>query len=373
MKGTVYKRGNVWAVSYYTGNKINGKYDRRTKCGFETKKDAEKYLREKLTEIDNGVAVFGSRSTLNEYLPEWLEHYSKSTNMAKNTYNGYKVNIENHILPIIGDIRLDRLSPYDIELLIDKMRSKELSVTSQRYALATLRVALNSAVKHRILSYSVMNCVDFPKPQKFHSYALSIEELKILFNKCVDDFNYLPVLISISLGLRRGEVLGLKWSDFDFKKKTVHIQRTATPVNGGYDFSPCKTQESNRVLFIPDYLIASLNAWKSEQDVCYELNENFNPDDFVFFMPNNRIISATGLNKRFKKLLKECNLPDIRFHDLRHSWATMMLSQNIPTKIASSMLGHSNVATTLNIYTHMLTDMQKPAIDVLNSVFTVTN
>lgn len=372
MNGTVYKRGSVWAVSYYTGNKVNGIYERKSKSGFATKRDAQKYLRERITEIESGVAVLGSRVLLKDYLSEWLEHYSNSTNMAKNTYRGYKVNIYKHIIPVIGNIKLDSIKPDDIDNLIKTMADNGLSVTSQRYVLATLRIALNTAVKRRILSFNVMTCIDFPKPKKYVPVVLSVYELKILFNKCVTDLNYLPILLSLSLGLRRGEVLGLKWSDFDFEKKTLHIQRTATPKNGGYDFSPCKTQDSNRIICLPEPVIDSLKSWQSEQSICYQTSKNFNPKNFVFFLPNGQIISASGLNKRFKALLKECNLPDIRFHDLRHSWATMMLSLNIPTKIASSILGHSNVTTTLNIYSHILTDMQKPAIDVLNSVFTVT-
>lgn len=369
MSGTVYLRGNVWAICYYTGTKTNGKHDRVYKSGFKTKREAEKYLRERLIELDNGIQNQGSNVLLKYYLPEWLESYSKVSNMALNTIKGYKVNIDKHIIPVIGDVKLCKLQPYHIDDMISKMVDKGLSVTSQRYVIATLRKALNSAVKRRYIGFNVVEYVDIPKPQKYTPIVLSIEQLKILADKCLTDFNYLPVLLSAVLGLRRGEVLGLKWSDFDFVKHTVHIQRTATPKNGGYVFSPCKTYESVRTLSVPFFVISYLKKWKCEQNSVKQYISNFNIEDYVFYLPNG-IISATTLYRHFKKLLKECNLPNIRFHDLRHSWATMMLTENIPTKIASSMLGHSNIRTTLDIYTHLVTDSQKPAIDVLNSIFT---
>ncbi len=372
MKGTVYQRDKVWAVSYYTGIKVNGKYERIYKSGFKSKREAEKYLRERLTEIDNGIRIQGSNILLKHYLVDWLEVYSKTTNMALNTYKGYKVNINKHIIPVIGDIKLNKLEAYHIEDLICKMIDKGLARTSQRYVIATLRKALNYAVKRSYIGFNVIDRIDIPKPQKYTPVVLSTEQMKILCDECLKDYNYIPILLSAVLGLRRGEVLGLKWSDFDFDGCTVHIQRTATPRNGGYDFSPCKTDDSNRILAVPEFVIQYLKKWLCEQDSVKQYISNFNIENFVFYLPNG-IISATTLNRRLKKLLNDCSLPNIRFHDLRHSWATMIITNNIPTKIASSMLGHSNTRTTLDIYTHIAPDSQKPAIEVLNSIFTDEN
>lgn len=365
-QGTVYKRGDTYAVSYYTGLKKDGKYIRKTKSGFLTKRAAKKYLNERIEEIQQGVNIMGADVLMKHYLPEWLENYTKSANLAKNTYNGYKVNIEKHILPVIGDIRLIDLQPYDIDRVILNMSKNQLSVTSQRYVIATLRKSINTAIKRRILSVNVINLVDIPKPVKYNAKVLTIDEIGILCRECLTNFDYLPVLLGLAFGLRRGEVLGLKWSDFDFDKSIVHIQRTATPRNHGYEFSPCKTQNSIRYLLIPDFVADYLLKWKEEQNILFD-DKLINSDNFVFALSRG-IISATTLNRKFKEVLKKCNLPDIRFHDLRHSWATMMLSLNVPTKIASSMLGHSDVATTLNVYTKVLPDAQRLAIDAINSV-----
>ncbi len=368
-EGTVYKRGDRWAVSYYTGEKRNGRYVRKTKSGFLTKRAAKKYLNERLEEIKQGVNIMGADVLMKYYLPEWLDSYSKSANLAKNTYNGYKVNIEKHILPVIGDIRLIDLQPFDIDRVVANMIEKKLSVTSQRYVVATLRRSINTAIKRRILSVNVINLVDIPKPVKYNAKVLTNDEISILCGECLVNFDYMPVLVALVLGLRRGEVLGLKWSDFDFDKSTVYIQRTATPRNHGYEFSDCKTQNSQRLLLVPDFLCDYLLKWKEEQNIIFD-DKSINSDNFVCALSRG-IISATTLNRKFKEVLKKCNLPNIRFHDLRHSWATMMLALNVPAKIASSMLGHSDVTTTLNIYTKVLPDTQRLAIDALNSVLTV--
>lgn len=365
-QGTVYKRGDTYAVSYYTGLKKDGKYIRKTKSGFLTKRAAKKYLNERIEEIHQGVNIVGADVLMKHYLPEWLDSYSQSVKLAKNTYRGYKVNIDKHIIPVIGDIKLIELQPYDIDRVFQNMTEKKLSITSQRYVIATLRKSINTAIKRRILNVNVISLVDIPKPVKYNAKVLTKDEMTVLCNECLVNFDYMPILVGLSLGLRRGEVLGLKWSDFDFDKSTVFIQRTATPRNGGYDFSDCKTQNSRRLLLLPDFLCEYLLKWKDEQNILFD-DKSINSDNFVCALSRG-IISATTLYRRYKGLLKKCNLPNIRFHDLRHSWATLMLSSNVPTKIASAMLGHSSAQTTLEIYSHVLPEAQQLAIDAINSV-----
>lgn len=364
MTGSIYKKSgkNTYTVSWLTNEYVNGQRRRKTKSGFTSKSSAEKFLRKMLDEVDEGFQRENSNIALSKYLINWLNTYSCSTGMAENTINGYRVNIENHILPCIGHIKLDCLSPDDIDLLIVNMSNKGLSRTSQRYVLATLRKALNTAVKRRIISFNPISCVDLPKPSKFHSNVLNTEQLQVLFSACLEDFEYLPILLIITFGLRRGEALGLKWSDIDFKYKTIFIQRTATPAKGGYKFSPCKSQESIRKLILPDFLVSYLLTWKEKQKPCSD-------DEFIFTNSNGKLIPAMRINRNLSRLLAKYELPIIRVHDLRHSWATMMLSKEIHPKIVSSMLGYSDISITMNLYSHMLTDMQKPAVNVLNTVF----
>lgn len=368
MNGSVIKRDKSY-MAYYTGEKINGKYVRKSKSGFKTKKEAQRFLRSVIEDIEAGLKVQGSEVLMKNFLSEWLDMYSSISGLAENTYRGYRTNINNHIIPVIGDIKLNSLKPEDIDRLLFTMTEKGLSVTSQRYVISVIRKSLNWAVKRRILRFNVIDYVDIPKPEKFKSTVLNEEQLQVLLNYC----RCRPLLTSISLilltGLRRGEALGLKWSDFDFENKILHVQRTATPAKGGYHFSDCKTEDSNRFISFPDILIDILNVWKEYQSDFNLLIDNFNPDGYVFCNYTGNIISCSAILRYFKKALQECNLPDIRIHDLRHSYATLLLSKNISPKVASGMLGHSDTRTTLDIYSHLLTNMQKPVINALNDTF----
>lgn len=354
---------------YYTGEKINGKYVRKSKSGFKTKKEAQRFLRSVIEDIEAGLKVQGSEVLMKNFLSEWLDMYSSISGLAENTYRGYRTNINNHIIPVIGDIKLNSLKPEHIDKLLLILTDKGLSVTSQRYVISVIKKSLNWAVKRRILRFNVIDYVDIPKPEKFKSTVLNEEQLQVLLNYCRSKPLLTPISLILLTGLRRGEALGLKWSDFDFENKILHVQRTATPAKGGYHFSDCKTEDSNRFISFPDILIDILNDWKAYQSDFKLLIDNFNPEGYVFCNYTGNIISCSSILRYFKKALQECNLPDIRIHDLRHSYATLLLSKNISPKVASGMLGHSDTRTTLDIYSHLLTNMQKPVINALNDTF----
>lgn len=369
MRGSVVKRGNSYMAYYYTGEKINGKYVRKSKSGFKSKKEAERFLRSVIEDIEAGLKVQGSDVLMKNFLYEWLDMYSSISGLAENTYRGYRTNINNHIIPVIGDIKLNSLKPEDIDRLLLTMTEKGLSVTSQRYVISVIRKSLNWAVKRRILRFNVIDYVDIPKPEKFNPTVLNEEQLQVLLNYCSSSPLLTPISLILLTGLRRGEALGLKWSDIDFENKVLHVQRSATPVKGGYHFSPCKTEKSNRFLSLPDIAVSVLENWKMYQSEFYLTIDNFNPDDYVFYNYTCKILSCSAIRRYYKKALQDCNLPDIRIHDLRHSYATLLLKKNIAPKVASKMLGHSDTRTTLDIYTHVLTNMQEPVTNAINDTF----
>lgn len=172
MRGSVVKRGNSYMAYYYTGEKINGKYVRKSKSGFKSKKEAERFLRSVIEDIEAGLKVQGSDVLMKNFLYEWLDMYSSISGLAENTYRGYRTNINNHIIPVIGDIKLNSLKPEDIDRLLLTMTEKGLSVTSQRYVISVIRKSLNWAVKRRILRFNVIDYVDNTKTRKIQSYGL---------------------------------------------------------------------------------------------------------------------------------------------------------------------------------------------------------
>lgn len=264
---------------------------------------------------------------------------------------------------------LQALEPHDVQSLYGKLHADGLSNTSIRYVHATFRKALNSAVKQRILNSNVVNCVDPPSPSKFKPTILTGESMRVLLAACANTEVYVPVLLAVSLGLRRGEVLGLKWSDVDFRSSTLEVQRTATFYKGEFCLSDTKTECSHRTLMLSKTLIEKLAFYKKQQFVlALSCKGRFNPHNMVVCRVDGSVMTSTVLNYKYKKALKAAGLPDIRFHDLRHSNATLMLRNNVPAKIVQAIFGHSKVSTTLDLYSHVITDMQEPAVAVIENL-----
>lgn len=365
MKGTILKRNDLY-YAVYSMQLSDGTKMKKMSMGFKYKDDCREFLKNEFMNIKIQNDKNSSALTLGDYLTDWIEYYAERKNLAENTRRGYRVNINNHIIPEIGDVQLENLTPEHIDKLLSALASKGLSGTSQLYVYATLRRALNSAQKRRLIKFNVVNLVEAPKKNNYEACFLTkkqMNKLKAELDRL--EINYsIPFYILLYLGLRRGEMLGLKWSDINFDENVVHIQRTATPQKGGYKLSPCKTAESRRFLLLPDVLRDKLIHWQNTQ-------KDYGVDsEFVLMQEKSKILSATTLNKHYYEILESAGLPKIRIHDLRHSWASLLAVSNVPVKITSQMLGHSDIQTTLNIYTHSNIEMQKTAINTINNILT---
>lgn len=369
MRGSVVKRGKTYSIVYYMGKDSKGKWVQKWESGFISKKKAEQVLRQRISDIENSFANKLDNSELSIFLLHWLETYCEKQ-LSRNTVNGYRVNIEKHIIPYIGHIRLLKLQPSDIENLYISLSKENLSNTSILYVHRVLKCALNYAVKKRVINYNVMDYIDAPKKDKFIPYVLNSNEVNRLLLACKDSEIFIPVLLSVTLGLRRGEVLGLMWDDIDWKYQTVHIQRTATCYkNNEFCLSDVKTSNSNRTLCLPKFVLSELEKHFQNQKVqALEFGIGFNVLNLINCRADGSPISTYVLNGQFKKIVKNIGLHSLRFHDLRHTNATLMLKENVPAKIVSTMLGHSSIGITLDTYSHVLTDMQKPAINAINDI-----
>lgn len=368
MRGTVTKKRDKWYIVYYIGKDESGKWKQKWEGSFPSKKEAEKVLRSRIDEIENSFANKADSSTVAVYLKHWLENYC-IPRLAVNTVNGYRVNIEKHMIPLIGEIQLNKLQPKDIQTMYDKLAASGLSGTSIRYVHNTLHKALVNAVKSQILSRNAADCVYAPTISKFEVVPLTPEESRKLITACKDKEIYMPVLLALVLGFRRGEVLGLQWNDVDFDYRTVSIKHSANIVNGEFVLSDPKTKNSHRTLMLSDSMIEYLQNQKAIQDKWrIAFGDGFNPHNLVICRRDGMPMTANALQHMFKDVLTENQLPNVRFHDLRHTNATLMLRSEVPAKIVSSMLGHANIGITLDTYSHVMTDMQKSAVGVVDNL-----
>lgn len=280
---------------------------------------------------------------LSSYLSDWLSDYS--VQLAPNSVRGYEVNIR-HICKYIGSIELQELTYKDIQKCYTELL-KTLSGTSVLYCHRVLRNALHRAECLDLITKNPCNFVYVPRKNKQHFNVLTESELYKLFESVKGTWLYTPVMLSAVLGLRRGEVLALRWSDIDFKNNILVVSHSALMINGEFVLCELKTEKSNRAILLSEILSDYLYSLLSCTDSIYVCSRFGSP------------ISPNVLDKYFRKTADNLCLPYIRFHDLRHTNATLLLKKGIPAKIVSERLGHSSISVTLDTYSHVLIDMQK--------------
>lgn len=285
--------------------------------------------------------------TVYELLKSFEKNYIRER-LRPTTQSGYMVNINNHILPHLAPIPLSDLDADDIDLLTETLRAEGLSNKSIVYVHATFRKALNYAIKRNLLVVNPYDLVDLPRPEDYTYVVLDGVAAGKLLEAAKNTRLYSAVLFALSYGLRRGEILGIRGSDYDRDLQALRIQRSCVYVRNRVFETPCKTKNGRRIL-----LLSSDHA---------QILAQLRPDEPL--VP----YSQNVLNTEFAKLAASVGYPGLRFHDLRHTYATLMMKNGVSPKIVSSVLGHSDVSVTLDIYSHPDLESQKACLEVLKSV-----
>ena len=369
MKGTILKRGKTYTIYYYIGKNEHGKWVQKSEGGFTSKREAEKVLRDRIITIEASYNKNLSTRTVSEYLDYWFENYCEP-HLAENTLNGYRINIDKHIKPIIGKIPLIKLTPKDIQDLYTTLRKKGLSQTSIRYVHSNLHKALAYAVTLQFIIKNPCDPIEAPKPTDYEAQILNPDQILTLLQACIGKEIFWPVLLAVSLGLRRGEALGLRWEDVDFQNEMVMIRHSAISKSvSTFKISDTKSKASLRTLLLPEYVVEGLKyQYKNLLAKRNALGENFNPYNVICFRENGQPFTNSTLQHQFRQIVEATKLPDIRFHDLRHTNATLLLRNGIPAKIVSAMLGHATIQITMDTYSHVYPDMQEGAKTAVNSL-----
>ncbi|MCD3196111.1 site-specific integrase [Clostridium botulinum C] len=379
MKGGVRKRGDTWYY-YFDLGKIDGKRKKIERKGGRTKKAALEALNEAMIKYKHGF-VEPKKMSINEYLTDWLENYIKE-NRKINTYNRYNQIFKNNIKPYISTVLLEDLKPIHIDNLLLQEKKKGLSGSTLQTIYGVLNSSFNRAVKLQIMYENPCKFIDRPKRDRFIANILSVDEINKIFNLLNTDIYhdyimFLALKIILELGLRRGELGGLEWKDIDFKNKCINIKNNLIYTDNDVRISTPKTEDSERVLTISDNLITLLKLHKKIQNSnklkygeFYEENFfNSRKYNFIMTWENGKFVHPNYYTKNFKKIINKLDLKkNIRFHDLRHTNATLLLQQGIDFKVIQIRLGHSDINTTLNIYSHVTLDMQKSATDKITAL-----
>lgn len=364
----IVKRGKKYSV-VISFSDCDNHYKQQWFSGFDTEQQAMNF--EKNFDQNNKAPSANCsgycHETISEYLNNWLDLHANHNNLSFNTVRGYRKCIE-HICQFIGNLPLDIITPNIMQNLFDDLSKTGLSNTSQLYCYRVLHRCFKWALQRQDIPFNYCDYIDAPKKDKPSIKWLNKDELKRFIDYLSNSDNKvcsLFLMFACCLGLRRGEILGLKWSDFDFSNKSVLIQRSASYVKGGYQFTNCKTVSSQRLLLIPELLFQKLIDHKKS----VERRGLYSDERFLFSYENDKIISTDRFQTFKKKALSDIGLPNLRIHDLRHSFASYLVTENsTPINVISKMLGHSKVSTTLDIYTHTDVSSQLTAVSAINNL-----
>jgi integrase len=309
-----------------------------------------------------------ARKSIRQFMDDWLASIRPS--VRPKTYVTYEGLVRLHINPALGNYRLIALTPEQLHRFYNDRLAAGLSPQSVRHLHAVIHRALEQAARWNLVGRNVGDLVTPPRVEHRDIHPLSPEQAQKLIEACQDDRLGALYVLALSTGMRQGELLALRWRDVDLDAGYLYVSGTLQRTGDGLAISAPKTAGSRRSVLLSALAVDSLRKHKLQQNSERLLmGGNWENNDFVFANEVGRPIEATNLLRRsFKPLLGRAGLPNIRFHDLRHSAATLLLEKGIHPKIVSDMLGHSQVGITLNLYSHVTPTMQKQAADAMDVI-----
>lgn len=389
-EGTITKRpdGRYMGQLSLT-DPATGKRKRKTVYG-KTKKEVMEKINKIKYELQTGIYTGENDITIKDWVLTWLNEYKKNS-LKKGTYTNYHTYTNNHIIPNIGDVKIQDLRADHIQSMYNKLlesgrknpskiQSKGLSPTTIKRIHIIINASLKQALKNGLINKNVAEAVTVPKQIKQEIQPLLKEEIQKFLEVAKEDRLYAAFLLECGTGLRRGELLGLKWEDIDFKKRTLRVRRSLVIqyyVNAAeegkstaVEFETPKTDKSKRTISIPLNIIKELIIHRRKQNEEKLMQgKYYNNEDLLFCNINGTRYHPITLTSRFKRMLKKAGVKDARFHDLRHSVATLLLEENVHPKVVREVLGHSTITTTLDIYSHVSLDKKEEAAAKLNIIF----
>lgn len=361
------KGGGSWQIVLEKGVDVNGKRTREYITVKGNKGQAKDELAKRISEYNSGSYIESSKMTVKMLIDQWLTVYAVPQ-LAPSTVSGYKVNFYKHTIPYIGHILVQKLTGVEIQQMYTQLSQTGLSPRSVRYVHTTLHEVLQYAYKTRIIAINPADFVSPPKQRKYKAEVYNTDEVAKLLHCAKGTAMELPLMLDLETGLRRGELLALKWSDIDWEARTLTVERNLVCINGEHQFGSPKTKSGNRKLLLSESLIEKLRQHRVRQnEIRLQLGSTYQNNDLVCCRDDGSPYNTGSFSHKFANFLKKHGLKHIRLHDIRHTNATLMLENGIPAKIASERLGHSGIAITLDTYSHVSPKMQKEAVEKLSS------
>ena len=363
-EGGISRRKDGLYMARYTIQTPTGS-KRKTLYG-KTRREVDEKLTKAKADRDGGLVFDADNLKLGEYLGRWLADSVRDT-VRPTTFERYEQMVRLHIRPVLGKVKLKNLTSAHVRGLYREKLDAGLSPRTVQYVHVTLHKALKQAIADGLIPRNATEAVKPPQVRREEMRPLTAEQVRILFDAAAGDRFEALYVLAVTTGLRQGELLGLKWDDVDLEEGTLRVRRTLTTAKGGPVLAAPKTKGSRRTVRLSQTALQALKSHLNRQlgDI-EEAGDRWRENGLIFASetgePLDRRLITTH---RFKPLLKRAELPEVRFHDLRHTCATLLLSKNVNPKVVSEMLGHASIAITLDTYSHVLPTMQESAAEAM--------
>jgi len=341
----------------------------------KTEREAIRKKNEMLRELEQGTLATGPQRKLGEYLEDWLENVHKGQ-LRISSYVKYKKNIK-YVVAELGDVWLQKLTPEQVQRYYTRLGKKkedggkDLSSKTVHEVHGVLHLALKNAVRWNYVSRNVCDLVEPPRIVSREPTPLTLEQAQAFLESVRQHRLEVLLTVTVVTGMRRGELVALRWSSVDLNRKTLLVLHTVDYIpKYGYVETEPKTAAGKRMINLPDFLIDMLKQHRTrllEQQL--KMGETWENRDLVFPDLHGGYFNPGYLDKLFTRLLREAGVSHMHFHDLRHSAATILLSMGVNIKVIQQLLGHSDIAITLRVYGHLLPSMQEEAVERWEDAF----
>ncbi len=372
-EGNIRKRKDGrWEGRYTAGiNPENGKQIFKNVLG-KIQAEVKEKLKKALADSQRLDLAKQGKYTVGTWMDAWFENVAKIKvrPSSHQTYRGY---IDNHIKPNIGNIPLEKLTTMELQKLYRKLltngrverieaekQPKGLSAKTVRNINQVISTAMDLAVAQKIIPENPTNACSLPRVEHKEMQTIPVEQLQVFLEEAKRSGVYEIYYIELSTGLRRGELLGLKWEDIDMQQGIIRVRRQVSRIDGKIVEAPLKTKNSYRAVTISPQAVEVLKTQKEKTN-----------DEYVFPSPNGGPISPDSVNNMLHRVLDRAGIPKVCFHDLRHTFATLALQNGVDIKTVSGMLGHFSAGFTLDTYAHVTTAAQKEAAQTMGNLLSM--
>jgi integrase len=364
-EGSIYQEASGRWVAAVTQYDASGKRRRVRRFG-KTRTEARKKLKELQQQQEQGVQLTDGNVTMQQFLTRWLED-SVRPSVRPRTYEGYESIVRVRVIPRIGRQSLNKVTPAVLQRLYSDLARAGLSARSIHHTHRVLHKAFKQAMRWGLIPRNPTEAVDSPRAQQAEMKTLTIEEVNCLLDGTREHRLHALYVVAVSTGMRLGELLALKWDDIDEPNRRLFVRRSVQRTRGGLVFVPPKTAKSRRTVILTSMALDALKEHRRRQaEERLRIGPEWEDQGLVFPNVTGGPQDPGTMSTRFKDVLVRLGLSRVRFHDLRHTAASLLLSAGTHPKVVSEMLGHATIVLTLDTYSHVIPAMHSHAAETMD-------